>query len=262
MKLRSLIVFAAVCLTMSSCVTPRKTHYLQRPGDFVASYPQVHTPADYKIRISDELNITVYTLDEESKALFSQGSGSGGSGGGGGTKGLYSYTVYEDGAIDFPYIGTIPVAGKTTREVKYEIEELLKAYIKDCSVSVKLANCYFSFITNEEASRVQIPKEKLTIFEALALAGDLDEYDDRKHVQLIRQDAEGNTQIKQFDLRSRDILGSEYYYVQPNDIIYVKRFKGQFFRIRKFLTIFGITTSTVSFGLLIYQVVRLCMGQR
>jgi polysaccharide export outer membrane protein len=100
----------------------------------------------------------------------------------------------------------------------------------------------------------------MTIFEALAVGGDLSTYSDRKHVKVLRQMPSGETEIKEFDIRSQDILGSEYYFIQPNDIIYVKAFKGQFFRVNSFLTAIGITSTTISFGVLIWSIVNLCKG--
>lgn len=252
------------CVAMTSCVTPRKTHYLQEPSKSIADYPEVYTPADYQIQKSDELDIKVTTLDPESKKIFNSRGGSGSSTSSNITttnqKDLYTYTVYDDGTIDFPYIGAIEVAGLTTREAKQRIEEKLVEYVKDCSVDVRLVNCYFNVICHNKAGRYQITKEKMTIFEALAVASDLNEYSDRKHVQLLRQNLDGTTTIKQFDLRSKSIIGSEYYYIQPNDILYVKAFGGQYFRINKFLTALGVTTTTISFGLLIWQVVKICMN--
>lgn len=249
------------CVVFTSCVTPRKTHYLQEPSKSIADYPEVYTPADYQIQKSDELDIKVTTLDPESKKIFNSSNSTGGSSyQTTNQKDLYTYTVYDDGTIDFPYIGAIEVAGLTTREAKQKIEEKLTEYIKDCSVDVRLVNSYFNVICHDKAGRYLITKEKMTIFEALAVAGDLSEYSDRKNVQLIRQNLDGTTTIKKFDLRSKSIIGSEYYYIQPNDILYVKAFGGQYFRINRFLTALGVTTTTISFGLLIWQVVKLCMN--
>lgn len=260
-----LIIHLLVIICLSSCVTNRKTHYLQEPDKSIPNYPEVYTPMDYQIQKSDELNIRVITLDPESRKVFNAyGSSSGSSTGmsnyaSTNSKGLYTYTVYDDGTIDFPYIGAIEVAGKTTREVKNVIEEKLVDYVKDCSVEVNLVNSYYNIITNNKAGRYQITKEKMTIFEALAVAGDLNEFSDRKNVQIMRQNLDGTTTIRKFDLRSKSIIGSEFYYIQPNDIIYVKSFGGQYFRINHFLTALGVTTTTISFGLLIWQIVKLCI---
>ena len=257
-SLRFYIIISAILL-VTSCVTPRKTHYLQEPDNYVPSYPEYHTPADYNIQKSDELNIRVITLDPESQKIFNTSSSSSNTSLSSSYRGLYTYTVYDDGTIDFPYIGAIEVAGLTTRQIKHKIEDALKEYVKDCSVEVRLVNNYFNLITEQSASRHQLTKEKMSIFEALAVGGDLSKYSDRKRVKVIRQMPTGNTEIKEFDVRSKDILESEYYYIQPNDLIYVRAFDGQFFRVDSFLTAIGITSSTISFGLLIYQIVNLCI---
>lgn len=244
---------------MPSCVTPRKTRYLQEPDKYVPAYPEYHIPADYQIMKSDELNIRVITLDPESSKIFNASSTTTNSLSSS-YKGLDTYTVYEDGTIDFPYLGAILVAGKTTRQIKKNIEAALRDYVKDCSVEVRLVNSYFNLLTENQASRHALTKEKMTIFEALAVGGDLSKYADRQHVKVLRQMPSGETEIKEFDIRSQDILGSEYYYIQPNDIIYVKAFKGQFFRVNSFLTAIGITSTTISFGLLVWSIVNLCKG--
>ena len=249
-----------IILLLPSCVTPRKTRYLQEPDKYVPAYPEYHTPVDYEVMKSDELNIRVITLDPESRKIFNSSSESSSSSLASAYKGLYTYTVYEDGTIDFPYIGAIPVAGKTTRQIKKDIEEKLREYVKDCSVEVRLVNAYFNLLTEGSASRHALTKEKMTLFEALAVGGDLSKYADRQHVKVLRQLPSGETEIKEFDIRSQDILGSEYYYIQPNDIIYVKAFNGQFFRVDSFLTAIGITSTTISFGLLIWSIVNLCTG--
>lgn len=251
------LCFILLSILCFSCVTPRKTHYLQNPDKGIASYPEVYTPADYLIQNSDELNIRVITLDPESKKIFNSSNSS--SSNTGSSKGLYTYTVYEDGTIDFPYVGTVPVSGKTTRQIKIALEDTLRSYIKDCSVEVRLVNSYFNLLTESKAARYKIVKEKMTIFEALAVGGDLGQFSDRKRVKILRQQQNGETSMKEFDLRSKDIIGSEFYYIQPNDIIYVKAFNGQFFRINSFLTALGVTTTTISFGLLIWSIVRLCL---
>jgi polysaccharide export outer membrane protein len=249
-----------VILLLPSYVTPRKTRYLQEPDKYVPAYPEYHTPADYQVMKSDELNIRVITLDPESSKIFNASTSESSSTLSSAYKGLDTYTVYDDGTIDFPYLGTIPVAGKTTRQIKKEIESQLRDYVKDCSVEVRLVNSFFNLLTENSASRHALTKEKMTIFEALAVGGDLSKYADRQHVKVLRQLPSGQTEIKEFDIRSKDILGSEYYYIQPNDIIYVKAFKGQFFRVDSFLTAIGITSTTISFGVLIWSIVNLCKG--
>ncbi|MBP5260427.1 MAG: polysaccharide biosynthesis/export family protein [Paludibacteraceae bacterium] len=254
--------WVAVALGMASCVTPRRTHYLQEADHGIASYPQVYTPVDYRIQKNDELNIRVVTLDPESKKIFNTSPNGQTQSSNNSQRGLYTYTVYDDGNIDFPYLGAVSVEGKTTREAKQLLEKQLHDYVKDCSVEVRLTNSYFNLLTEAGAGRYPITKEKMTVFEALAVGGDLGQYSDRKRVKIIREQPDGTTTVKEFDLRSKAIIGSEYYYIQPNDILYVPAFKGQFFRINSFLTALGITSSTISFGMLVYTIVKACLPKK
>ena len=174
---------------------------------------------------------------------------------------LYTYLVDEQGEIDFPTIGKVPVQGLTSREVKYHLEEELGTLLKDLppgfstiSVEVNIVNRTFSII-GAQSGRYPITKEKMTIFEALAQAGDLQEFNSRKEIKLIRE-KDGVTTIKTFDVRSKDIVNSEFYYVESNDIIYIRKIPGYSFGVNSASTVLGVTASTISFGVFIYTIVQ------
>ena len=103
-------------------------------------------------------------------------------------------------------------------------------------------------------SKVEIRKEKMTIYEAMAQAGDLGDWSDRSKVRIVRE-TEGQTNIMTFDLRSDDIIHSEFYYIEPNDVIYVQKLRGQAFGVRNAATTVSIVASTLAFGGFIYGLV-------
>jgi polysaccharide export outer membrane protein len=181
----------------------------------------------------------------------------------GGTYGsydLYTYLIDEEGNIDFPTIGKQNVVGKTTREVKYQLEEELSTLLKEIpgysmvSVEVNIVNRSFSII-GAQSGRYMINKEKMTIFEALALAGDLGEFNSRKEIKIVRE-KDGVTTIKTFDVRSKEIVNSEFYYVEPNDIIYIRQIPGYSFGINHVTSVIGVSAATISFGVFIYSIVQ------
>ena len=178
----------------------------------------------------------------------------------GGSYDLYTYLIDEEGYIDFPTIGKIFVQGLTTRDVKYKLEEELGTLLKEIpgystiSVEVNIVNRSFSII-GAQSGRYMINKEKMTIFEALALAGDLGEFNSRKEIKLVRE-KNGVTTIKTFDARSKDLVNSEYYYIEPNDIIYIRQIPGYSFGINHVTTVIGVTAATISFGVFIYSIVQ------
>lgn len=227
-----------------SCVTNKETTYLQ---DIKASYPQGEF-SDYKIMPDDELNIRVFSTDPEVSGIFFNTTG------GEQANTQSSFRVFDDGTIELPYIHKINVVGLTVREAKNVIEAKLKDYVKEnLAVKVTLVNQYF-YMIGESNSRGQYPlyKDKMTIFEAIALGGDLGSSADRKQVKIIRK-VNGSEKIMKFDLRSKSIIDSEYYYVHPDDIIYIGRTPGSFFKITSFSTFLGVVTSSLSFILLVIQ---------
>ena len=254
-------------LLLASCVTSRKVNLLQEAGKHgVPTYADTLTYEDYNIRIGDRIYVYVYSIDERVSAMFNA-SGRGGvnssqirQGGANGSYDLYTYLVLEDGTIDYPLVGKISVRGKTTREVKAELEYALMEYVqvqtdyKQLSVEVNIVRGTFSVISDRGSGVFSLPKEKVTIFEALAMAGDIGDFGDRSKVRIVRE-IEGKTQVMTFDVRSEDIINSEYYYIEPNDVIYIQRIKGQSFGVNSVTTTISVVATTLAFGGFVYGLV-------
>ena len=270
-KIKNILFLAIVGFLMASCVTARKVNYMQEPDKQIPSYADTLDFEDYQLRIGDRLLVYVYSMDKQIMQLYNSGMRGGlgymrslanqqNSGNyNSSSMDLYTYLVDEDGNIDYPTIGKVHVRGLTTREVKYRLEEELSSLLKDMpgfstiSCEVNIVTRTFSVI-GAQSGRYVINKEKMTIFEALALAGDLGEFNSRKEVKLIRE-KEGVTTVKTFDVRSKDIINSEYYYIEPNDIIYIRKIPGYSFGVNSASTVLSVTAATISFGVLVYTVV-------
>lgn len=255
---------------MASCVTARKVNYMQEPDKYIPSYADTLSFEDYELRIGDRLYVYVYSLNEAIMQMYNAGGSNASQmrqqmqqGGGGqyGSYDLYTYLVQEDGTIDFPTIGKIHVQGLTTRQVKRKLEQELSALLKELpggysTVSVEVNMVYRTFsVIGAQSGRYAITKEKMTIFEALASVGDLGEFNSRKEIKLVRE-KNGVTTIKTFDARSKDIVNSEFYYIEPNDIIYIRQIPGYSFGINHVTTVIGVTAATISFGVFIYSIVQ------
>ena len=268
MKLRNILILAIVGFGLASCVTARKVNYMQKPDKYIPTYADTLSFEDYQLRIGDRLYVYVYSLNEEVMKMYNAGGTNASQmrqqmnyGGMYGSYDLYTYLVDEEGYIDFPTIGKLYVKGQTTRDVKHTLESELSTLLKDLpggystvSVEVNIVNRSFSII-GAQSGRYMINKEKMTIFEALALAGDMKEFNSRKEVKLVRE-KDGVTTIKTFDVRSEDIVNSEYYYIEPNDIIYIRQIPGYSFGINHVTTVIGVTAATISFGVFIYSIVQ------
>lgn len=139
------------------------------------------------------------------------------------------YLVNSEGYITFPILGKIEVAGLTYSELASLIEKLIieGGYINDPIVTVKLLNYKISVLGEVKMPGVQdIKTERVTIFEALSMAGDLTIYGQRDNVSIIREENGART-IAYVDLTTSDIFNSPYYYLRPNDVIYIEPNKKQ-----------------------------------
>lgn len=272
MRLRAyLILMLSICL--ASCVTSKKVNLLQEAGkNGIPSYADTLSYEDYRVRTGDRLYVYVYSIDERVSSMFNasgnginssqirQGNSMNGS------YDLYTYLVYDDGTIDYPMVGRLKVRGMTTREIKNELEHRLMEYVQEqtdyklLSVEVNIVRRSFSVISDHGSGTFSLTKEKVTIFEALAMAGDIGDFGDRSKVRIVRE-IEGQTQVKVFDVRSEDIVNSEFYYIEPNDVIYIQRIKGQSFGVNSVTTTISVAATTLAFGGFIYGLVVRIMNR-
>lgn len=219
----AILVFFLVSV---SCVTSRKLTYLQNEEALSDSTVSA-TPHNYKVIPYDNLYIKVVTPDPKWSAMFNALPVS--------TTGLnvseqsadlVSYLVDGEGMIRIPYAGKISVLGKTLDEITSDVDKALKDYIADASITVKMINNYVSLIGEvKKPGRYPIYKDRMNIFQALALGGDLTDFSNRQKIQIIRQTVKGIV-VKEYSLNDRTILTSEFFYVMPNDVIYAKPMRG------------------------------------
>ncbi len=241
---------------MVSCITAKDINYLQEPTGNIPKYPHTDGYEEYVLAPFDKLHIRVYSLDKKtnffinggSDATFSQTSGQESA-----RTELDTYVINENGNVDLPLLGEVKLAGLYIRQAKKVLKNAIKAYtIDDCAVDVQLVGRYFSIIGGDVNGKFPIYKEKMNIFQAVALAGGIGTFGDRSKVRILRE-APNGVQIRSFDLRSKDIIYSDYYYIQPNDVLYIQELNSQFFSVTNIGAAFSTFTTTVSFGLLMYN---------
>lgn len=251
----SLIVFFILLILLSSCVAQRQVEYLQNKDKNVKTFNEGAFP-DYKLKPNDELYIQINSFDDEAANVFSnsrQQSFYMGSIQPYGAS-LLSYSVNKEGYLLLPVIGKILVKDKTLSDVSSILKDSLNHVLNQPIVSVKLVNRFVSVLGEVlNPGHFAYAQDKLSIYDAVGLAGDITDYGNRDDVILVRNENGENKRIS-INLSKSDILASDYYYLRPNDIVYVKPLRKKFWGMRQFP--FSILFSTITTGLLIYNITK------
>ena len=160
--------------------------------------------------------------------LVLRANGGGGAGGGAGTAYYFTgFTIDAEGKVKLPYAGESYVLGKTVAEAQVEIENTLKKFFKIFHLQVKVAEFKFSVLGSVgRPGQYFFQQNKVNILEAIAQAGDLQSMAKRRQVQLYRQCPEG-IKVVNLDLTDRALINSPYWYIQPNDVLYIVPVKGR-----------------------------------
>lgn len=212
------LALAALPLLPCSCVSPKEVVYMQDVTDSTVRLPRNYSTI---IQKDDQLYIAVSCRQPELTAPFVAAE-IGNTSGGSNSNRPKGYLVDTEGCITLPIIGKISAAGKSCTRLGHDIARALSRadYIKDASVNVQIMNFKFSVLGEVNKPGVyQIDGQRVTLLEALSMAGDLN-IDGNRDVTVIRE-VNGKRQIARVDLRSKDLFESPYYYVQQNDVIYV-----------------------------------------
>jgi polysaccharide export outer membrane protein len=253
---------------LPSCINTRKTVYFNNIQDTTLAQPAF----DFEpiIQRSDLLSITVSSLNPEASVIFntpnlvtavsSTTTGTTGMPGGVGAPQFTGYLVDQDGIIKFPVLGDINAAGLTKEKLEAKIAGSLaeKKLLVDPIVNVRYMNFRVTVLGEvAKPTTINVSNERISILEALGLAGDLTIYAKRDNVLLIRE--EGNKKIiRRLSLNSEKILSSPYYYLKTNDIVYVEPGKTKIYSTSQTLQLAPIVLSALSFIAIIltYHVVN------
>lgn len=133
------------------------------------------------------------------------------------------YMVNSDGYINFPTLGDIYCKGMTQQQLKQDLESRLKRYLTDPLVTITLKNFNVSVLGEvKNPGQKESSSQKLNVFQALSLAGDMTDYGDRTNLKLIRTTEGGSDIVYSLDLSRSDIVNSPFYYLKQNDVLYVQ----------------------------------------
>ena len=208
-------IILVVWYFLPSCGPTRNITYLSNLGNTVETTSPVEQQTSLTIQPGDLLSILVTSLSVESNLLFNSSSVNG-------VPEYAGYLVDENGFIDFPIIGPVQVAGHNKAEARELLITKLNEHVKKPIVNIRFLNFKVTVLgeVNNPSSFI-IPSDRVNIFEALGLAGDMTVYGKRENVLLIREKGNLRTTVR-LNLNDKEILNSPYFYLQQNDIIYIE----------------------------------------
>ena len=227
--MRKILCYLLLIFAVTSCITKKELVYMQNeklrtntPTNFTTPYKE------YELQPNDVLSIKVLSVQPEltnqfniidPNNAFGLTSPS--------SLFLSGYSLDTDGKIKLPIIGEIKVSGLTVAQSQDLIQRNLDKYINDATVVVKLISFKFSVLGEvRNPGYFYVYNEQANLLEALSMAGDLTQGASRENVKLIRQKP-GGTEVVLLDLKDPNLVQSQYYYLKPNDVLYVEPRKTQ-----------------------------------
>lgn len=244
------IVYAILLLVcVTSCITKKELAYMQN-NNFKENIPTeiATTSKEYRLQPNDVLSIKVLSAQPEIANPYNVMNPSNGFGfAEPGSLFLNGYSIDKDGTISLPDVGDLKVGGLTTNEAREVIQSGVARYITDATVIVKLLSFKISVIGEVKSpGHYFVYNEQANLFEALSMAGDLTTAGNRENIKLVRQKP-GSSEVILLDLKDPNIIKSPYYYLQPNDVIYVEPRSKYLSRENLSLagTVFGLVSTTI-----------------
>ncbi|RYC51413.1 sugar transporter [Flagellimonas olearia] len=215
-KINIAYMLAMVCLVFS-CTPSKDVVYFQDANQFETLVDDDSFTSKFKV--DDLVSIHISTLDAEASAPFNlfRGAEEGGI-----RAEQVNYLVDKNGEIDFPVIGKVKIEGLSPSETKELLREKLADYLKDPIINIRIRN--FTVTVMGAVSRpgtYPVNGEKISIMEALGLAGDITIKGRRDNVMVLR-DFDGAKVYNRINLNSKEALKSPVYYLTQNDVVYVE----------------------------------------
>lgn len=257
MKNHLLIAFVIVATLLSSCASYNKNLYFQGVERNPEKSYKINNFTPSTIQVGDIIGINVKSLNSEGSAIFNTGSVSSSkekdassSAGGAG------YLVDKNGEIQLPLVHNIKLSELTLVEAQAVIKKAITPFLKEPEVTVTLMNFKISILGDvNKPSVFTVSDDRISIPQALSLAGDLSTTAKRENILLIRE-IDGNRKYINIDMTSPALFNSPYYYLKNNDVLYVEPGKAKFANQNQFLKILPIVLSVISLGVATYQIAK------
>lgn len=237
-------------LMLGSCISQRRVTMLQdKSAELMNSYEN-KKKITYHIQTGDHLYIRIYSVDPKTSKFFQTDLPALMN-----PTYLYlnSYVVDEEGYISFSFIDKMFVKGLTVEEIKNQLQKSINDYFKEATVVVRLVDYQVAVLGEVNSpGNFTIDKDQINLFQAIGLAGGIKDFANIKKVKLVRQTLKGSDVVI-LDLTKRDVLQSDYFYLMPNDIVYIQPLKSKSFAFEKFPYSILISLASLTVSIMVYM---------
>lgn len=221
MKLAKVFFALAIMGLFASCVGKRTMNYLHDSSLSNTSKLFPNRKFEYRIQVNDVFSIRVLGLDDENARLFNVETVNAGLALNDASLYVNGFSVDKAGNVQLPSVGKVKLQGLTVGEAQDLLQRKINEYFANATVILKLVSFRVSVLGEvERPGTYFVYNNQITLLEALAQAGGPSVMGDKRHVTLMRQSDQG-TQALYLDLGKAEVMSSEYYYLLPNDVVYV-----------------------------------------
>lgn len=237
----------------SSCTSTKQVIYFNDLNDSTAAtIASAQTGFQSLIQRNDQLWISIGGSNVEDLSMLNSGNGMSTGSGNAFTSGnsgpVLGYLVEADGKIQLPFVGRVQAEGMTRVQLEQKLAELFKEYTKNPIVNVRFLNYNFSILGEvHKAGRYNMPTERVTLLEAISIAGDITDLGRKDNVTVIRE-VNGERKVAKVNLLSRNFFNSPYFYLRTNDVVYVEPVKARYISrtgVPQYLSIVAVGLSLI-----------------
>lgn len=252
------LVVVFVASSLASCIPQKRIVLVQNKDNGDEVFDKLDSITNkYRLQVNDYLYVTVTSPDPKLSSFFNpmqMGSMSSTMS----SKEFYYYLVDDNMDIEFPVVGKINLKGCNLESAREKIKKAISGYLNEFDVTVHLASNTYTILGEvNKQGQIAMTRDQITIFDAIGNAGGFTSYAKRSSVKLLRKDVDGKIHTYFLDLTDDNIINSDFYYIYPNDVLYVRPLRAKTFGFGEVLstqlatTVTGLVTSFITLYLLI-----------
>lgn len=241
--MKKLILILLSVIVISSCVVNKKVQYLQKDDVNIKSDALVKdsiyrtyelSDFEYKLQPEDVISVKFYSLTPDEFNFFTVKGGNGNNFNqfqNGAAALVNGYLIDENGAVEFPVVGAVTISGMTVYQAQNQILEVANQYLESPVVEVRLLNFRFTLLGEvKKEGTIGSLNNRITMLEAIGLAGGFTDYADKSNVKIIRQ-GNGKAEVYYLNLLDEEFINSPYYYMNQGDVIIIPPLKQRPYQI-------------------------------